>query len=347
MSNQYPPAEPAPEQTTKPGPRKRNRAVLIIGLVIALLVAAAGTAVALTQSAAQQRKDTLLEVKDQRLNDLAAARDKLQPAVNAYLAAYKKARNAPASKDQAVQDSKKELDDFRQAAEAARTSLQSVKAGLDSSEAVNTAVQQLEESHLGYFDYMEGLVESYPRFEGLFRADDAAGCNGLFVGNKATNLRERQQLLAKAAAPCREAANELRQSGNVAYEDFARTFDKRVADLEKHAEATAKSEESYEEFVRIKDDFVKKLADAEARNAPADEVLKIADDARELNSKIRANRSEFDFAAERYLDGVKGMPDLVDEVFTKNVTEDVKYYEAVIPLRVQLVKDVIDAELVE
>lgn len=92
---------------------------------------------------------------------------------------------------------------------------------------------------------------------------------------------------------------------------------------------------------------MKKLADAEARNAPADEVLKIADDARELNSKIRANRSEFDFAAERYLDGVKGMPDLVDEVFTKNVTEDVKYYEAVIPLRVQLVKDVIDAELVE
>jgi hypothetical protein len=194
---------------------------------------------------------------------------------------------------------------------------------------------------------MEGLVDSYPRFEGLFREDDPAGCNGLFVGSKAGNLRERQQLLAEAAAPCRDAANGLKQSGNTAYEEFARTFENRVADLEKHAEVTAKSEESYEEFVRTKDDFEKKADDAKARNAPTDEVLKIADDARALNSKIRANRSEFDFAADRYLDGVKGMPDLVDEVFTKNVTADVKHYEAVIPLRVQVLKDVIDAELVE
>lgn len=347
MSNEYPPGAAAPEQTSQPGPRKKNRAVLIIGLVVALLVAAAGTAVALTQSAAQQRKDALVQVKDQRLNDLAAARDKLQPAANAYLAAYKKARNAPASKDQALQDSNKELGDFRKAAETARTSLESVKSGIDSSDAVDTALQQLEESHLGYFDYMEGLVDSYPRFEGLFREDDPAGCNGLFVGSKAGNLRERQQLLAEAAAPCRDAANGLKQSGNTAYEEFARMFDNRVADLEKHAEVTAKSEESYEEFVRTKDDFEKKADDAKARNAPTDEVLKIADDARALNSKIRANRAGFDFAADRYLDGVKGMPDLVDEVFTKNVTADVKHYQAVIPLRVQVLKDVIDAELVE
>jgi chromosome segregation ATPase len=347
MGNEYPPAAPAPAKDANPAPKKRNRAVLIIAIIAALLVAAGGTVVALTQSNARQHKDTLLQVKDQRLNALAEARDKLQPAANAYLAAYKKARNSPASKEQALQDSNKELEDFRRAAEAARSSLESLKSGIDAGDAVNTAVQQLADSHQGYFDYMEGLVDSYPRFEGLFREDDSAGCNGLFVGSKAGNLRERQQLLAKAAAPCRGAAGELKESGNTAYKEFARTFENRVADLEKHAEVTAKSEESYNEFVRLKDEFEKKADDAEARNAPSEEVLKIADDARALNSTIRSNRAEFDFAADRYLDGVRDMPDLVDEVFTKHVKEDVKHYEAVIPLRVQILTDVIDAELVE
>ncbi|HKU35876.1 MAG TPA: hypothetical protein VJP90_10035, partial [Paenarthrobacter sp.] len=263
------------------------------------------------------------------------------------LAAYKKARNAPASRDEATQQSQKEKDDVRQATESARAALQDLKATHDSSDdAVGVALQQLVESHEDYFGYMEGLVGAYPQFEGLFREDDAAGCNGLFVGSKAATLRERQTLLTKAASPCRKAAEELKQSNNTAYVEFARTFDKQVAALEANAEATAKGEESYAEFVQLKDDFVKKADAAEARNAPADEVQKIADDAKALNAKIRYNRSDFDFAAKRYLAGVKEMPSLVENVFSKEVADDIKHFSAVIPLRVQILKDVVDAELI-
>lgn len=327
--------------------RRRNPALLVTILAVVVLLVATGTAVVLTNLAGQQKAESLTLLKGDRLDALSDARDKIQPAANAYLAAYKKARNAPSSREEAEQESQKEKDEFLRATESARAALSSLKATHGSSDdAVGTAVGQLVESHEDYFGYMEGLVGSYPQFEGLFREDDAAGCNGLFVGSKAANLRERQTLLTKAATPCRKAAGELKQSNNTAYEEFSRTFETRVAELETNAEATAKGEESYAEFVQLKDDFVKKADDAEARNAPAEEVQKIADDAKALNAKIRYNRSDFDFAAKRYLAGVKEMPALVENVFSKEVADDIKHYGAVIPLRVQILKDVVDAELI-
>lgn len=337
-----------PDTTTAPARRKRNPALLIIGIAVALLVIAAGTIVGVTHFAGEQRKESLSLLKDDRLNALSDARAKVSPAVNAYLAAYKEARNAPASRADAEKASQKQRDEFRQASDAARAALQDVKSSHGSGEdPVGVALQQLVESHEGYFDYMEGLVDSYPLFEGLFREGDEAGCNGLFVGSKAASLRERQTLLAQAAGPCRKAAGDLKQSKNAAYVEFARTFDNRVAELEAHAEVTAKSEESYTEFVRIKDEFETKLDDAEARNASDEEYRKIADEAKAVNAQIRANRSEFDFAADRYLDRVREMPDLVGDVFSKNVAADIKHFDAVIPLRVQVLKDVVDTELVE
>ncbi|MFJ4170148.1 hypothetical protein ACIPY3_11585 [Paenarthrobacter sp. NPDC089714] len=337
-----------PETTAVPVRRNRRPVLLVIGILLVVLVIAAGTLVAMNNLAAQQRKEGLSLLKEDRMNALSEARDKIQPAVNAYLAAYKKARNAPASRDEAARNSQKEKDDVQQATESARAALDNLKATHGSSDdTVGVALQQLVESHDGYFGYMEGLVNSYPQFEGLFREDDAAGCNGLFVGSKAASLRERQTLLAKAATPCRKAAEELKQSNNTAYQEFARIFDAKVAELEVHAEATAKGEESYAEFVRLKDDFVKKADDAEARNAPAEEVQKIADDAKALNAKIRYNRSDFDFAAKRYLAGVKEMPSLVEEVFTKGVADDIKHFSTVIPLREQVLKGVVDVELTE
>ncbi|QOT21639.1 hypothetical protein [Paenarthrobacter sp. YJN-D] len=335
-----------PGVTPEPARSRRRPVILVTCIVLAVLVIAVGALVAVNNVAGQQKAESLSALKGDRLNALGDARGKVQPAANAYLAAYKKARNAPASRDQAVRDSQKEKDEFQQASKSARSALQELKSGNDSVDTpVGVAVHQLVESHEDYFDYMEGLVESYPQFEGLFRDDDAARCNGLFVGSKASTLRERQTLLAQAAEPCRKAASDLLQSKNNAYVEFARTFDNKVAELQERAEVTAKGEENYAGFVRLKDDLVKRADDAEARNAPEAEVQKIADDAKAVNAQIRTNRSEFDFAAKRYLAGVKEMPSTVENVFSKEVSADIKHFDAVIPAREQILKDTIDVEL--
>ncbi|MDR6986135.1 hypothetical protein J2Y66_000598 [Paenarthrobacter nitroguajacolicus] len=341
--------QPAPQSvpTQQPAPRKRRLVLVLVASAVVLLVIAAVAVVAVTQLSGQQRKENLQLLKGDHLTALVDARGKLQPAANAYLAAYKKARNAPASQEEAENTSRAERDGFQQAANDARAALATVKAAHDSGDdGIGVAVAQLEESYQGYLDHMEGLVESYPRFEGLFRAD-GAGCDGLFVGSKAATLRERQTLLGQAAAPCREAAAELKESKNIAYVEFARTFDNRVAQLESNAGITATSEENYNEFVKLKDQMVQKNDEATARNASDEEFLKLADEIKALNTRIKNNRSEFDFAAKRYLSGVKDMPTLVEEVFSKKIPAEIKSYDSVIPLRVQILKDAVDVELVE
>ncbi|WP_235036239.1 hypothetical protein [Arthrobacter sp. 18067] len=340
------PAE-QPNPSQQPAPRKRKLALILISSVVVLLVIAAAAVVTVTQISGQQRKESLQLLKEGQLTALVDSRAKLQPAANEYLAAYKKARNAPASQEEAEKNSQKERGEFQKAADEARSALQKVQSAHESrADGIGVAIGQLEDSYEGFIDHMEGLVESYPQFEGLFRAD-GAGCNGLFVGSKAATLRERQTLLGQAAAPCREAADQLKQSKNVAYVEFARTFDNRVGQLESNAEVTAKSEENYNEFVQLKDQLVQKTNEATARNASDEELLKIADEAKALNTRIKNNRSEFDFAAKRYLSGVKDMPVLVEEVFSKKIAAEIKSYDAVIPLRVQILKDAVDVELVE
>ncbi|MFW0775139.1 hypothetical protein ACLRGI_18465 [Paenarthrobacter nitroguajacolicus] len=334
--------------TTEPVRTKRRPLLIAVAIAVVLAVVASVVVITLTNVAHQQRRESLSVLKDERLTALVEARGKVQPAVNSYLAAYKKARNVPATQEEAEKNSAKERDEFQQAINSARTALSNVQAGNGAGgegDTMPVAAAQLADSYQAYLDSMEGLVESYPLFEGLFRED--AGCSGLFVGSKAATLRERQTLLGQAAVPCREAVNQLKQSKNISYVEFARTLDNEIAQLESHAETTAKSEENYNEFVRLKDEYVKKIDDATARNATDAEYLKIADELKAVNTRIKNNRSEFDFAAKRYLNGVKGMPALVDDVFSKNISADIKHHDAVIPIRVQVVKDAIDAELAE
>lgn len=333
--------------TTATSPKKRRPALLIICIGLVLLLLASAAVVAVTHFAEQQRKQSLALLKDDRLTALVDARSKLQPAADAYFAAYKKARNAPSSREDAEQNSAKEREKFQQVADSARTALKGLKADPEVSEGdINVAAAQLEGSYLGFVDFMEGMVNSFAQFEGLFR-DDGGDCNDLFVGSKASNLRERQKLLGQAATPCLEAANELKQSKNVIYVEFARAFNNRVVQLQSNAEVTAKSEENYTEFEKLKDQLVQKADEATAKGASDDELLKIADEAKALDGRINNSRADFDFAAKRYLTGVKEMPVLVGDVFSKNIAAEIKHYDSVIPIRVQVLKDVIDVEMAE
>ncbi len=152
--------------TIEPVRSKRRPVLIAISIAVVVAVVASVVVIALTNFAGQQRRESLALIKDQRLTALVEARGgKIQPAVNAYLAAYKKARNAPASREEAEKNSVKERDEFQQAVISARTALNDVQTGYGAGEeadGIGVAVAQLDDSYQAYLDSMEGLVESYP-----------------------------------------------------------------------------------------------------------------------------------------------------------------------------------------
>lgn len=324
----------------------RKGFIVLVSVLVALLLIAAG-AVTVTNLARQQDRESLLLLKDEQIKTLVDARGKLQPAANAYLAAYKEAKNAGGTRETAEQDANEEREAFKQAEASARASMGTLKANRGVEEGqVSDAVTQFEDSHLGFVDYMAGLVDSYPQFDALF-SEGGESCQGIFIGDRAANLNERKDLLTEAAGICRNATEELGQSKNPTYVEYARRVENRVKQLEADAAATAKGEQDVAAFTATKDQLVLKADEASARNAPAEELLDIADEAKSLNESIKANKSEFDFAAKRYTKTVKEMPSVLEAVFSTHVSAEMKYYGSVISLREDVLKAVIDDELVE
>lgn len=324
----------------------RKGFIVLAGVLVSLLLIAAGV-VTVTDLTRQQDRESLVQLKDEQIGKLADARSNLQPATNKYLAAYKEARIAGGTREKAEQDSQDERDAFKQAEVSARDAMGTVKADHVTGEGqISDAVVQFEDSYLGFVDYMAGLVDSYPQFDALFREGEE-GCAGIFIGSRGANLTERRNLLAEAAGICRSATEQLRQSENPTYAEYARRIENRVNQLELDAATTAKAELDVEAFTAAKDQLVRKAAEASARNAPAEEVLNIADEAKNLNEIIRDNKSGFDFAAKRYTKTVKEMPSILEDVFSKHVPGEMKYFDSVIPIRENVLRAVIDDELVE
>jgi hypothetical protein len=326
--------------------RKSNKRFLVVAGVIVLLLLIAAAFVAVTQVARQQDRDSLVQLKNEQLVTLRDAQSKLQPTLNAYLAAYKKAHLA-GGRDRAEQDSKKEFDAFKEAEASAREAMGTTKAahGAEQGE-LSDAIIQYEDSYLGFVDYMAGLVDSYPQFHTLF-GEDNEGCKGIFVGSRGASLTERANLLAEAAGICRSATEKLRQSKNPTYVHYALRVQNRVSQLEIDGAATAKAEQSLGPLTASTDQLKKKADDAMARSASEQELLAIADELKGMNEQIKANKSEFDFAAKRYKKTVEEMPSLLQDVFSKHVPDEMKYFESVMPIRLNVLESVIDDALVE
>ncbi|MDI3213272.1 hypothetical protein [Arthrobacter sp. AL12] len=326
--------------------KNRKGFVLLAGVIVFLLMTASAI-FAVTSASRQQDRDSLLQLKEEQLKTLLDARGKLPPAVNTYIAAYKKAHLAAGSRDKAEQDSKKEHGEFKQAEASARNAMGTLTAGRGvGGGKVSDAIAQYEDSYLGFVDYMTGLVDSYPQYQSLFGEGDAS-CQGIFVGNKAANLSERETLLTEAAGICRNATEELGQSQNSTYAEYAQRVENRVGLMELDATSTAKAEENLKAFTATKDQLVQKVDEATARKASAEELLGLADEAKSLNKTIKASKSEFDFAAKRYTKTVKEMPSLLEDVFSKHVAGEMKHFDSVIPLRSTVLEAVIDDLLVE
>ncbi|WP_309108627.1 hypothetical protein [Arthrobacter sp.] len=333
--------------TTNPIRGKRPKIFLILAGVVVLLLLIAAAFVTVTQVARQQERDSLVQLKNEQLVTLRDARSKLQPTLNAYLAAYKKAHLAAGSRDKAEQDSKKELEAFKEAEASAREAVRTITTSHGAEEGeLSDAVAQFEDSYLGYVDYMAGLVDSYPQFHTLF-GDSNDGCKGIFVGSPGDNLAERANLLIEAAGICRSATEKLGESKNPTYVDYALRVQNRVSQLEMDGAATAKAEQSLGPLNATLDQMKKKVDDAYARNASEQELLAIADELKGMNDQIKANKSEFDFAAKRYKKTVEEMPSLLEDVFSKHVPDEMKYFESVMPIRLAVLESVIDDALVE
>lgn len=327
--------------------KKSSKIFLVVAGVIVLLLLIAAAFVAVTQVTRQQERDSLVQLRNEQLVTLRDARSKLQPTLNAYFSAYKKAHLAAGSPDKAEQDSKKELDAFKEAEASAREAMRTITAahGAEESE-LSDAIAQFEDSYLGYVDYMAGLVDSYPQFQALF-GEEHEGCKGIFIGSKGANLTERANLLTEAAGICRSATEKLGQSKNPTYVDYALRVQNRVSQLEIDGAATAKAEQSLGPLNATLDQMKKKADDAFARNASAQELDDLADELKGMNDQIEANQSEFDFAAKRYKKTVEEMPSLLQDVFSKHVPDEMKYFESVMPIRLAVLESVIDDALVE
>lgn len=324
----------------------RKKFVVLAGVVLSLLLIASVIAT-VTGFARQQDRDSLLLLKNEQLKTLVDARSQLQPAANTYVNAYKKAHLAAGSRDKAEQDSKKEHDAFKQAEASARDAMGTLKAGRGISEGqVSESIAQYEDSYVGFVDYMAGMVDSYPQFHALFGERDNS-CQGIFIGGRAVTLSERAKLLIEAASECRSATDELAKSKNSTYVEYALRLANRVSQLEVDAAATATAEKEVESFTSQADQLTQKSNEALNRNASAEELLKIADELKNMNARIKANQSAFDYASKRYLSTVKEMPSLLDDVFSKHVPDEVKYYDTVIPARLNVLEAVMDDELVE
>ena len=332
--------------TTNLIPGKSRKIFLLVAGVIVLLLLTASAFVTVTHVARQQDRDSLVQLKNEQLVTLRDVQSKLQPTLNAYLAAYKKAHLA-GGRDKAEQDSKKELDAFKEGEASAREAMGTMKAAHGAEEGeLSDAIAQFEDSYLGFVDYMAGLVDSYPQFHTLF-GEDNEGCQGIFIGSRGANLTERANLLTDAADTCRSATEKLGQSKNPTYVYYALRVQNRVSQLEIDGAATAKAEQSLGPLTASTDQLKKKADDALARNASEQELLDIADELKGMNEQIKANKSEFDFAAKRYKKTVEEMPSLLEDVFSKHVPDEMKYFESVMPIRLDVLESVIDDALVE
>jgi hypothetical protein len=326
---------------------KSRKGFVVVASVVVLLLLIASAVVTVTNVARQQDRDGLLQLKNEQLGTLVDAKSKLPSAVNAYIEAYKKAHTAAGSRVKAEQDSKNEHDAFKQAEASARDAMASLKAGRGATEGeLSDAIAQYEDSYLGFVDYMAGLVDSYPQFHALF-GDSDESCQGIFIGSRATNMSERKNLLTEAAGICRSATEKLGQSKNSTYIDYARRVENRVSKLEVDSTATAQAAQNVQAFTSELNQLSQKADEALNRNVSEDELSRIHDEIRNLNSRIKVNRSELDYAGERYLKTVKEMPALLEDVFSKHVSAETKYYDSVNPIRAKVLEAVIDDALVE
>lgn len=327
-------------QPTQPTSTKRR--IIVAAIIAACLAAVAAAAVfALTRPSQDDFKAAKAQIPE-----AVEARKGLAPAVNDYLAAFKKAYNQSKSVDKASRAAKPEYDAYQAAAAKASAAMQKLADNRAANDAdAGSSIRQLKQDYDAEVTYYTGLVESYPEYTALF-AQGSDGCSGIFVG-QADGLADRKKKLDAAASRCYEALDELKRSRNASYVDYAKKVETRLKRLQADAATTVAAEKKLKEYQQRAQDYQQQYAEAKKRNASEEEILKLADELKAFNAEIADNRATFDFAADNYLDTVKEMPSLYSDVYATAVPAKLKYYTQLIGFRSTVLGHVIDSHIVD
>jgi hypothetical protein len=317
----------------------RGRVIALI-VILAIVVICAGLAYVLTRPSQTDFK----AASATQITDASKAREALAPAVNAYLAAFKAAYNETNSAEQATQKAAPKMKEFKSAEAKALESIAVVdesKIAYDGD--IGAAVKQLEADYVAEVAYYASLLNDYPMYNDLF-SKNADGCAGVFVG-EADGLSDRKIKLDAAAKQCFVATGELKASKNPTYAEYAKKVERRVKRMQADAAATVKSEQTNKEFEQRAADYQRKYDEAKARNAPTEEILKLADELKKFNAQIDVNQSAFDFAAKSYLATVKELPDIYSSVYGTDVPAKQKYYDQLIDFRTSVLSSLVNGRI--
>ena len=329
-----------PNESSAPG-RKKLLLIISAVLLLALIVAAA------VWLLRQPSREDFAAINDTTLKQVSDTQEKLAPAVNTYLATFKKHQNETGSVDQAEAKSKDDLDAFKRTETDARSALKTLsdaKAANDGE--VAETLEQVVDTFTARTDYLASLVGSYADLQTLFGGKDNDICSDIFIG-ETTDLTDRKQRLSDATPNCYEALKTLEASGNTAYSDYAKKLEKRVRLLETDATVIADTEKQFKEFTEKKTTFEQKLSELEQRQASDAEYDKLRNEIEAVNSDIAESQADFDYSSKRYTRTVKELPSLYDTVFSSEVPAKLDYFKSLADVRLKTLRLIIEDKLLE
>lgn len=312
--------------------------IAIIGVLILAAIAAA-----VVYAVTRPTDADYDAAKTSQLNKATKAREALTPAVNAYLTAFKAAYNRSDSAESATTKAKPEYDAYKKAERTAYDAMTALSDSRISNDGeTGAAVDQLKQDYDAEVTFYTGLVESYADYTVLF-ATQANRCSGVFVG-QAEGLADRKNKLDQAAGRCFAALDDLKQSANVSYVEYAKKVERRVKQMQSYAATTVAAEKKLKEFEARAAEYQQEYAEAKKRNASADEIYKLADELKAFNAQIAENKADFDFAAKRYISTVKEMPTLYADVYDKAVPAKQDYYDRLVDMRTSVLSLVLESK---
>lgn len=327
-------------QPTQVNPLAR-RIVLAVIAVLAL----GGIAVLIMYALNRPQEADFQAAQSSQITEATKARKSLIPAVNTYLAAFKAAYNESKSVHSASEAAKKEYDAFKAAASKASSAMKTLSdSRIANDSEVGVSVKQLKQDYDAEVAFYTGLVESYPEYTTLF-AEGSGGCSGIFVG-ETNGLADRKKKLDAAAAKCNEALATLKKSSNSSYAEYAKKVEHRVKRMQADAATVLKAEQTLKQYEKRAEDYKQQYAEATARGASEEEILKLADELKKFNAQIADNRASFDFASKNYLKLVKEMPELYSSVYGTDVPAKQKHYNQLIEFRTSVLKSLVESKLV-
>lgn len=315
----------------------------ILAGALVLLMVAALTALIVFLFRLPNQQDYQL-AKDSQVAAVSSAREALRPALNEYLAAFKTAYNQSGTPEAASQAAQKQYDAYKQAESTARSAIADLeKNHITNDGETGTVVKQIARDYEAEVTYFTGLIESYPAYTVLF-SDKQKQCSGVLVG-ETSGLADRKQKLDAAAVDCFKALDNLKQSSNTTYVDYAKKIERRVKQLQQHAATIVRTEQNNKDFEAQAAVFQQRVSEAIARNAPAEEVNKLTDEIKQLNVKVEENRADFDFASKRYISTIKEIPTLFGNVYDKDVPARVKNFEQLHDMRMKVLTLLLESRL--